>query len=243
MISFSRSKFQIPSLSSVSCFFSLFFLSFYLAHAYNQIIKDKVLMMPLMMTNPWTPAKYQKTPDMCVGPVPAAVQAARLREHPLHLGYDGAGADAAGCDVTRPHPLPAGDDRRHPYLRDRVQSAGIYICVLIKHCRTSTQTHARVNRLADPCSSKDTSTKLMLVNTNSWKVCVVVTWWCWCRQGNVDHWLMEIGLAMYRDNFWRNQIRVPKDMEILKALGRKEIESELGIMKEGGIPVASLFSH
>ena len=52
-------------------------------------------------------------------------------------------------------------------------------------------------------------------------------------QTNVDEWLEEIGLPMYRDNFRRNHIRHPKEMEILKSFGRREIEKELGIIKDG----------
>ncbi|KAK7093696.1 chitin synthase chs-2-like [Littorina saxatilis] len=52
---------------------------------------------------------------------------------------------------------------------------------------------------------------------------------------NVDEWLEEIGLLMYRDNFRRNHIRNPKEMEILKSFGRKEIERELGVIKDGHV--------
>lgn len=49
----------------------------------------------------------------------------------------------------------------------------------------------------------------------------------------MEEWLDEIGLPMYRDNFLRNHIRKPKEMEILKSFKRKEIERELGITKDG----------
>ncbi|PVD35423.1 hypothetical protein C0Q70_02385 [Pomacea canaliculata] len=52
---------------------------------------------------------------------------------------------------------------------------------------------------------------------------------------SVNEWLAEIGLSMYGENFRRNQIRVPKEMEILKSLSRKDIERELGIAKDGHI--------
>lgn len=56
---------------------------------------------------------------------------------------------------------------------------------------------------------------------------------CYSVQVSVNEWLSEIGLSMYGDNFRRNQIRVPKEMEILKSLSRKDIERELGIAKDG----------
>ncbi|KAL8601706.1 hypothetical protein ACOMHN_033882 [Nucella lapillus] len=52
---------------------------------------------------------------------------------------------------------------------------------------------------------------------------------------NADEWLEEIGLPMYHNNFRRNHIRQPKEMETLKSMGRKEIENELGIVKDGHI--------
>ncbi|GFN83340.1 ankyrin repeat and sterile alpha motif domain-containing protein 1b, partial [Plakobranchus ocellatus] len=52
---------------------------------------------------------------------------------------------------------------------------------------------------------------------------------------NVKDWLSDIGLIMYRENFRRNHIRTPKEMEILKRLDRKDIARELGITKEGHI--------
>ncbi|GFO42299.1 chitin synthase [Plakobranchus ocellatus] len=50
---------------------------------------------------------------------------------------------------------------------------------------------------------------------------------------NVKDWLNDIGLIMYRENFRRNHIRTPKEMEILKRFDRKDIARELGITKEG----------
>ena len=52
-------------------------------------------------------------------------------------------------------------------------------------------------------------------------------------QTNVNEWLEEIGLHLYRDNFQRNHIRRPNEMEILKSFGRREIERELGVVKDG----------
>ncbi|RUS88696.1 hypothetical protein EGW08_003511 [Elysia chlorotica] len=52
---------------------------------------------------------------------------------------------------------------------------------------------------------------------------------------NVKDWLNDIGLIMYRENFRRNHIRKPKEMEILKRFDRKDISRELGISKEGHI--------
>ncbi|BFZ23575.1 hypothetical protein BsWGS_26614 [Bradybaena similaris] len=52
---------------------------------------------------------------------------------------------------------------------------------------------------------------------------------------NVQDWLQEIGLAEYCDNFYRNHIQTPKEMEILKRFDRKEIEKELGINKDGHV--------
>nr|KAG5707326.1 hypothetical protein BaRGS_005293 [Batillaria attramentaria] len=52
---------------------------------------------------------------------------------------------------------------------------------------------------------------------------------------NVDDWLEEIGLSMYRENFHRNHIHTPKEMEVLKSFGREDIERELGITKAAQI--------
>ncbi|XP_033725123.1 uncharacterized protein LOC117315086 isoform X2 [Pecten maximus] len=52
---------------------------------------------------------------------------------------------------------------------------------------------------------------------------------------NVLEWLQEIGLEQYYGAFKSNKITAPKDLEILKSFSRKEIESELKIIKAGHV--------
>ncbi|KAL4216723.1 hypothetical protein ACF0H5_024446 [Mactra antiquata] len=52
---------------------------------------------------------------------------------------------------------------------------------------------------------------------------------------NVEQWLDIIGLKQYIKNFYKEQIKTPKDMEVLKSFGRTEIEKELKITKSGHI--------
>uniref|UniRef100_A0A2C9KW16 SAM domain-containing protein n=1 Tax=Biomphalaria glabrata TaxID=6526 RepID=A0A2C9KW16_BIOGL len=55
------------------------------------------------------------------------------------------------------------------------------------------------------------------------------------RQNNVDDWLEEIGLSMYRDKFYKNKIKTLKEMEILKSFNTKMIYDQLEIQKQGHI--------
>ncbi|KAK6965689.1 Chitin synthase class 2, partial [Biomphalaria glabrata] len=55
------------------------------------------------------------------------------------------------------------------------------------------------------------------------------------RQNNVDDWLEEIGLSMYRDKFYKNKIKTLKEMEILKSFNTKMIYDQLEIKKQGHI--------
>lgn len=52
---------------------------------------------------------------------------------------------------------------------------------------------------------------------------------------NVEEWLQIIGLEKYKGQFIKEQIKTPKDMEVLKSFGRNEIEKELKITKTGHI--------
>ncbi|KAK6184985.1 hypothetical protein SNE40_007319 [Patella caerulea] len=52
---------------------------------------------------------------------------------------------------------------------------------------------------------------------------------------NVGLWLEKIGLDMYKENFKRNQIRKPYELQILKTYSRKECIKELSISKDGHI--------
>ncbi|KAK6965691.1 Chitin synthase class 2, partial [Biomphalaria glabrata] len=52
---------------------------------------------------------------------------------------------------------------------------------------------------------------------------------------NVDDWLEEIGLSMYRDKFYKNKIKTLKEMEILKSFNTKMIYDQLEIKKQGHI--------
>ncbi|GFN90029.1 chitin synthase [Plakobranchus ocellatus] len=52
---------------------------------------------------------------------------------------------------------------------------------------------------------------------------------------NVSVWLRTIGLARYEENFARNLIRTPKEMEILKKLKQRKIEDQLEIKLPGHI--------
>lgn len=55
------------------------------------------------------------------------------------------------------------------------------------------------------------------------------------RQNNVDDWLEEIGLSMYRDKFYKNKIKTLKEMEILKSFNTKMIYDQLEIKKQGNV--------
>jgi hypothetical protein len=52
---------------------------------------------------------------------------------------------------------------------------------------------------------------------------------------NVEEWLQIIGLEKYKGQFIKEQIKTPKDMEVLKSFGRNEIEKELKITKTGNV--------
>ncbi|XP_052786290.1 uncharacterized protein LOC128221729 [Mya arenaria] len=51
----------------------------------------------------------------------------------------------------------------------------------------------------------------------------------------VDEWLDNIGLGIYKENFKKEQIRIAKDMEVLKSFSRSDIERDLNIKKIGHI--------
>ncbi|XP_052786371.1 uncharacterized protein LOC128221808 [Mya arenaria] len=52
---------------------------------------------------------------------------------------------------------------------------------------------------------------------------------------DVEEWLDNIGLGIYKKNFKREQIKTSKDMEILKSFTRADIENDLKIKKIGHI--------
>ncbi|KAH9513509.1 Chitin synthase, class 2 [Bulinus truncatus] len=52
---------------------------------------------------------------------------------------------------------------------------------------------------------------------------------------DVDDWLNEIGLLMYKEKFHKNKIKTLKEMEILKSFNDKTIADQLEIKKQGHI--------